>query len=68
MARLSPPFSRETVRRQKHEQEYLEACTIITFMVSMWYFFMAVFKLGEPLAMLVSTSVLVGFPNRCVLS
>lgn len=29
---------------------------IITFMVSMWYFLMAIFKLGEPLAMLVSAN------------
>lgn len=43
---LCPPLNR---------QEYLEACTIITFMVSMWYFVMAIFKLGEPLAILVST-------------
>lgn len=35
-------------------QEYLEACTILTFMVSVWYFIMALLKLGEPLAILVS--------------
>lgn len=27
---------------------------MITFMVSMWYFLMAIFNLGEPLAILVS--------------
>ncbi|CAN0382287.1 unnamed protein product, partial [Ectocarpus sp. 12 AP-2014] len=40
---------------------YLEACTMITFMVSMWYFLMAIFNLGEPLAMLLADPVISGF-------
>lgn len=49
-------------------QDYLEACTIITFMVSMWYFLMAICKLGEPLAILVScraTSIVLGTTIIC---
>ncbi|CAN0180573.1 unnamed protein product, partial [Ectocarpus sp. 13 AM-2016] len=49
----------------RHETEetkaYLEACTMITFMVSMWYFLMAIFNLGEPLAMLLADPVISGF-------
>eukprot|EP00752_Nemacystus_decipiens_P016306 g14582.t1 len=49
----------------RHDTEetraYLEACTMITFMVSMWYFLMAIFKLGEPLAILLADPVISGF-------
>ncbi|CBJ48292.1 sulfate permease [Ectocarpus siliculosus] len=48
-------------------QAYLEACTIITFMVSMWYFLMAMFNLGEPLAMLLADPVISGFVTASAL-
>ncbi|CAN0467445.1 unnamed protein product, partial [Laminaria digitata] len=51
----------ESEKTEVRVEEYLEACTIITFMVSMWYFLMAVFNLGEPLAMLLADPVISGF-------
>ncbi|CAB1121451.1 sulP [Ectocarpus sp. CCAP 1310/34] len=40
---------------------------MITFMVSMWYFLMAIFNLGEPLAMLLADPVISGFVTASAL-
>ncbi|CAM9306415.1 unnamed protein product [Discosporangium mesarthrocarpum] len=49
-------------RQQSQEtQDYLDACMLVTFLVGMCYFIMAIFNMGEPLAILLADPVISGF-------